>query len=743
MKRKSKIIQIDNKGRKRLSISLIIGFILLILLILRLCVLQFVQGSSLKEEAVQRQIASKVINPSRGTIYDSTGKILAKSTDVDNVYVDPTNVKYKDKTEVNKEILAHKFSEIFELDYVETLEKLNTKTSTFRLANKVDHEKIVLLENWLSENKITYGIEIEEDNKRAYPYNNLASNLIGFTRSDGSGAMGLEYSLDKILSGTAGKLLTTTDSINSEIPNGEISYVPAQNGNDVTLTIDANIQLIVEKYLSQAVVDNKADGGNVIVMNPSNGDVLAMATYPDYNLNTPYIINSDELNEKWDTLSAEEKDSELYKMWNNSAVQNTYEPGSTFKIITAAVGLEEEIVTTDNRSDFYCSGSEQISSVTMNCWRHYNPHGSESLRDALANSCNPAFIQLGRKIGAKTLYKYYRAFGLFNKTNPYFYGESNSVFFSENNINEFNVATMSFGQRFTITPIQLITAVSSIANEGVLLQPRIVKEIKNTDTNSVTTVETKEIRQVVSKETADKLMDMLEYVVAEGTGKYAKVQGYSIGGKTGTSEPLSGSEDEGYVASFIGLAPTVNTQVVVLVTIYNPKGDSYQGSQVAGPVVSQILSEVLPYLGIPSNNEIASSSTNSTYTTVTLPDVTEKTISEARQILKDAGFSVRITSDEDASTTVITDQLPKPGVSLIKGSAIHLFTENSNERTETTVPNFKGMSAASAVNSAEASNLNLVINGSGIVIAQDVASGKSVEQGTVVTITLQQETGGY
>ena len=265
----------------------------------------------------------------------------------------------------------------------------------------------------------------------------------------------------------------------------------------------------------------------------------------------------------------------------------------------------------------------------------------------------------------------------------------------------------------------------------------------NTDTNSVTTVEPKEIRQVVSKETADKLMDMLEYVVAEGTGKYARVQGYSVGGKTGTSEPLSGSEDEGYVASFIGLAPTVNTQVVVLVTIYNPKGDSYQGSQVAGPVVSQILSEVLPYLGIPSNNEIASSSTNSTYTTTTLPDVTGKTIAEARQILKDAGFSVKISSDEDASTTVITDQLPKPGVSLIKNSTVHLFTEKSNERTETTIPNFKGMSAASAINSAEASNLNLVINGSGIVIAQDVASGKTVEQGTVVTLTLQQETGGY
>ena len=248
MKKKTKIIKIDNKGQKRLRISLSIGFALLILLVLRLCILQFVQGASLKEEAVQRQLSSKVINPSRGTIYDSTGKILAKSTSVDTVYINPSEVKYKDKTEVNKEILAHKFSEIFELDYAETLEKLNTKTSSFKIVEKVDHEKIVSLQNWLSDNKIVSGIRIEDDNKRAYPYNNLASNLIGFTRSDGSGAMGLEYSLDNLLSGTAGKLLATTDSINGEIPNGEISYVPAQNGNDVTLTLDVNIQLIVEKY---------------------------------------------------------------------------------------------------------------------------------------------------------------------------------------------------------------------------------------------------------------------------------------------------------------------------------------------------------------------------------------------------------------------------------------------------------------------------------------------------------------
>lgn len=539
--------------------------------------------------------------------------------------------------------------------------------------------------------------------------------------------------------GTPGKVLASTDSINGEIPNGQKSYVAAKNGNDVTLTIDVNIQSIAEKYLSQAVMDNKADSGNVIIMNPSNGDVLAMATYPNYNLNEPYTINTDELKATWDSLSTEEKSNSLYNMWNNSAVQKTYEPGSTFKIITAAAGLEEGIVTTDNHSDFYCSGSENVSGIEMRCWKYYNPHGSQSLREALGNSCNPAFIQLGQKIGARTLYKYYRGFGLFNTTNSYFYGESNSVFFDENNINEFNLATMSFGQRFTITPIQLITAVSSIANEGVLCKPRIVKVIKNTDTGSITTVEPEEVRQVISKETAEKMMDMLEYVVNDGTGKYAKIKGYSIGGKTGTSEPLSGSEDEGYVASFIAMSPTVNTQVVVLVTIYDPKGDSHQGSQVAGPVVKQILSEVLPYIGVAAENN-EEITRESSLESKLLPDVRNKTIEEATEILKSAGFKVKITGDEDAATTLIIDQVPKPGVSLLENSTIYLYTANNNIRLQATVPDLKGKSSAQVINSIQATNLNVIIDGSGTVVNQNIPSGKEVEQGTVVTVTMQAET---
>ena len=475
-------------------------------------------------------------------------------------------------------------------------------------------------------------------------------------------------------------------------------------------------------------------------MNPSTGDVLAMATYPDYNLNEPFTINNAELAEQWNELSSEDRSNALFNMWKNTAVQNTYEPGSTFKIITAAAGLEEGIVTSDNATDFYCSGSEDVSGVTMRCWDYQDPHQAQSLRDALANSCNPAFIQLGQKIGAQTLYKYYKGFGLFNTTNSYFYGEQNSVFFNENNINEFNLATMSFGQRFTITPIQLITAISSITNEGVLMQPRIVKEFKDTNTGATTIIEPKALRQVVSKETADTLMSMLETVVTDGTGKYAKITGYSVGGKTGTSEPLSGNEDEGYVASFIAMSPTVNTQVVVLVTIYDPKGDSHQGSQVAGPVIKQILQEVLPYVGVASNDNSSSTQNTSVAKSSILPDVRNKTISEAKQLLKDSGFNIKIIGDEDENTTLVIDQMPKPGVTLLENSNIYLYTANNNVRTPTTVPDLKGMNYAQVINSIQASNLNVIIDGSGKVVSQDISAGKEVEQGTAITVTLQTET---
>lgn len=557
----------------------------------------------------------------------------------------------------------------------------------------------------MDSNKIYSGININSSVRRYYPYNNLGCHMLGFTGTDGNGLFGLENSLDSILSGTVGKVVTITDSINSEIPNQEQSYIAAKDGSNVYLTIDINIQSIAEKYLSQAVIDNIADYGTVIIMEPSTGNVLAMANYPDYDLNTPFTPTDSSIISTWDTLSDEEQTNYLYDMWRNKAVQNTYEPGSTFKIITSAIGLEEGIIEEETPDTFYCAGHEVVDNININCWRYTNPHLGQTLKQALANSCNPAFIQLGLKIGVPTLYKYYEAFGLLKSTNSLFYGESNSVFYNKDSIRKFELATMSFGQGITITPLQLITAVSAIANEGVLMQPRIVDKIVDTNTGAVSTPEPVQVRQVVSKQTASEVMDMLDYAVSNGTGKYADVKGYSIGGKSGTSENLA-KNDGTYVASFIGLSPTVNTQVVILVALYNPKGHSFQGGEIAGPVVGQILSEILPYIGVAST-----SNSESNYETKTMPDVENKTIAEAKDLLQSYGFIVHV-PDSAQSTELVINQMPKKGAHLLQNSNVFLYTDNSSVATSVIVPNFKGMTVSEAINAASEYKLNIVLDGS-------------------------------
>ncbi|MCL2341880.1 MAG: penicillin-binding protein 2 [Firmicutes bacterium] len=530
------------------------------------------------------------------------------SENVDTISVNPGLLKNSDGTAFDKTALAKAFSDIFGIDYNDALNKLNSDSSYVTIAEKVGLDKVSELQNWMKSNNLSAGINIDPDNKRFYPYNNLASGVIGFTGTDTHGRAGIESSFDKLLSGTPGKVVTSTDSLNSEIPNTEQSYVPAKNGNDITLTIDSNIQSICEKYLSAAVQKYSAEGGNVIMMNPQTGDILAMADYPNYNLNTPFTPNSI-IGKNWDTLDADARTKLLYEMWRNTAVQSTYEPGSTFKFITASVGLNENIVQPNHPGDFYCIGYETFADandkdVQINDWTYPRSHGYESLQDAFANSCNPAFMQLGQKIGSSTLYKYYQAFGLFNTTSSGLYGESKSIFLPLNEVktSPVNLATMSFGQRFTITPLQLITAVSAIANEGVLMKPNIIKSVKDPSTGSITTTQPEEVRQVLSKQTADEMMSIAQYEINNGTGKNAAVPGYSVAGKSGTSEPQYNKLENGYVSSFIALSPVQNTQVAVLVILYAPQGSNIQGGVIVAPVVSQILSEVLPYMDVASNS---------------------------------------------------------------------------------------------------------------------------------------------
>lgn len=689
--------------------------------------------------AYNQQMKNKIISPKRGTIYDCNGEILALSVAVDTVSINPGKVCNQNNKKVDDKIVAEGLSQIFSLDYEETLKKVSSDKSVVVIAKKVETEKITELQKWMKEVGITTGINIDEDSKRYYPNNDVASNLIGFCSTDNVGLWGIEERWNDTLTGTSGKIVTAKNVNGEAISDENEQYVAVENGSNIYLTIDAKIQGIAEKYLEQAVTENKCtNGGNVIIMNPQNGDILAMATYPDYNLNDPFSITPLGIaQEEWDALPQEEQSTELLNLWKNRAVSDLYEPGSTFKLITAAVGLEENIVSTDTEGDFYCTGSYHVGDRDISCWKKDGSHGVQTLRQALQNSCNPAFMQLGQRIGHRTLYKYYEAFELFSKVGDDIAKANEGIFFNEDKIVPVELATMSFGQRITITPLQLISSVSAIANDGVYVKPRIVKQIENTDEKSIENVEVQEIRQVVSLETSQKIKNMMQSVVTNGTGRYAKVEGYSVGGKSGTSEPTEANADEGYVASFIAISPIENTQVVVLVILYDPQGVSHQGGQTAGPVAAQILSEVLPYMGIPADTTEATQEEDNLSI---VPNVVDKTVAEAKKILTSAGFNVQINISGDENTTLVSDQTPKSGIKLATGATIYLYTAENEARVSTTVPNVKGMSVSDATNALRAAKLNITVEGTkGIVVSQDPSYETEQEVGTVVHVVIKEE----
>ena len=564
-------MKISNK--KKIRNALFIALIILLLLIIRIGYIQMIKGKELETLAYQQQSLDRKINPKRGTIYDSTGKyILATSSTVETVTVNPTNISNDDKEKV-----ARALTDIFGLDYETVLKKVKKRSSIETIVKKIEKDKADELRIWMKENNIESGINIDEDTKRYYPYSNLASQVIGFCGSDNQGLDGVEAKFEQTLKGKSGTIERLTDAKGGEIGNEGENYLSAIDGDGLILSIDMTIQSIVEKYLKEACIDNVCtDGGNVIAINPKTGDILAMATYPNYNLNEPYKPYTDELKSIWDSLEQKDKTINLQAVWRNKAITDTYEPGSTFKTITASAALEEKITDTDNSGEFTCTGSIEVAGTRIKCWRYYRPHGSESLREALMNSCNPIFIGLGQKLGVNKYYSYLRKFGLLEKTGVSLPGEANSIFLKEEKMGPVELATVSFGQRFEITPIQLATAVSAIANGGNLVTPRIAKATISSQTGEITEIPVQNKGTVISKETSEKVLSMMESVVSEGTGKNAKVAGYRIGGKTGTSE--DGVNTNKYVTSFLGVAPIDDPEVVLLITLYNPTGEGgHQG----------------------------------------------------------------------------------------------------------------------------------------------------------------------
>ena len=668
MKKNEKFRLVQKVGtitrKKRMRNMIFVVLIIMFGLAFRIGWIQFKMGNKLQHMAHLQQTLEREFNPKRGTIYDATGeKILAVSASVESITVNPVNISSE-----NKEKVARKLSELFELDYEKVLKKVSKRSSIETIAKKVDKSKTDELRIWLDENNITTGVNIDVDTKRYYPYNSLAAQIIGFCGSDNQGLMGIEAKYDSELKGQNGSIVKLTDAKGGNLDDEGEEYVKAINGNDLILSIDATIQGIAEKYLEEACIDNVCtDGGNIVIMDPNNGDILAMAGYPTYNLNDPYVPMDSEVSANWDNLSKEEKTAEQQKMWRNKAISDAYEPGSTFKLITSSASLEEKITDTDNSGEFCCTGSITISGVTIKCWRYYRPHGSESLRQALMNSCNPVFIGLGQKLGVKTYYSYLNKFGFLRKTGIDLQGEGGSIFLAEEKVGPVELGTIAFGQRFEVTPIQMITAVSSIANGGTYVVPRVVKGIVNSQTGEVKNIEPQKKETVISKETSEKVLSMMQSVVAEGTGKNAQVKGYSIGGKTGTSE--DGVNTGKYVTSFVGVAPISDPKLVILITLYNPTGEGgHQGGGVAAPIASQVLGEVLPYLEVKKDNETEEDVKNK----VAVPNLEGMTIGEAKKVLKDLNLNLEYNEEntENEEERIITEQVPVSGVEVLEESSI-------------------------------------------------------------------------
>lgn len=595
------IVKISTKRKMKNMIFLFL--IAFLVLIVRIGYLQFAEGDKLSNLAYEQQTSDRKINPNRGKIYDATmKKILAQSSTVQSITVNPNSIKEKEK-------VARELSDLFQLDYEKTLKKLQKRTAIQKIINKVDTDKANELRKWMNDNNIQEGINIDEDTKRYYPFNSLASQVIGFCGGDNQGLTGIEAEYDEYLKGKQGTISKITDASGKRISGTPEEYNKPTDGDDIVLTIDVNIQSIAEKYLKQACIDNNCtDGGNVIVMNPQNGEILGMAGYPNFNLNDPFF-SVEELPQgvaeknglDANNLSDNDKNKLAQSLWRNKAISDPYEPGSTFKIVTTSIALQEGIATPDKAGEFCCVGYIEVAGVKMKCWRYYKPHGSESLRQALMNSCNPVFIGLGEKIGVSTYYKYLNKFGFLKKTGIDIPGEASSIFLNEKKVGPVELGTIAFGQRFKITPIQMATMLSSIGNKGVYVKPHFVKkiisnsELDENGNRKVTEIGKQEGERIISEENAANVLSMMQSVVDEGTGKKAKSDGINIGGKTGTSE--DGVNTGKYIASFIGIAPVESPKVVVLVTLYNPKGEGgHSGGGIAAPVAGKIIKETLDYL---------------------------------------------------------------------------------------------------------------------------------------------------
>ena len=638
------------QAKKRLLVFLFCAVFGYLLLTGRLVFIQLFRAEEWQTLAYEQQTRDRLITPQRGAILDRNGAGIALTETVHAVSVIPVQVQEAEKT-------AAFLAEKLELEEQEVLEKLRQKVALVRIKTKVDGETAAAIRR-----AELPGVKVDEDVRRIYPYESLAAQVIGFVGKDNQGILGLEAKYDSLLEGEKGKILTLTDARGREI-SGEQTRIPPVEGKNLVTTIDVVLQQYAEQTIAKAVETKGAKRGVILMMNPQNGEIYAMANYPSFDLNHPFTIQEEQLAAHWEEFSQEEKNNYLNQMWRNTAINDTYEPGSTFKIITASAGLEERAVTPESR--FYCRGFHVAGDRQIKCWRYPRTHGAESFVEGVQNSCNPVFMEVGERLGAETFLSYLEKFGFTEKTGVDLAGEATGILHRLENVGPVELATMSFGQSFQITPLQLLRAASAILNGGRLVTPHFAKGIAD-ETGELTEVFSyPEGRRVITEETSETMKGILESVVAEGTGNKAYLPGYRIGGKTATSEKLPRRSGK-YIASFLAFAPAEEPQLLALVLIDEPQG-VYYGGTVAGPVMRELLENTLPYLGIePRYSEGEAAAAAEAVTEV--PSVEGLSLGEARQALFQAGLSASLEGEGEE----IAAQLPPPGETVNRGTKVLL-----------------------------------------------------------------------
>lgn len=711
--------------KRRLIVTLLLVSVLVFALIVRLGVIQIVQGEGLKKQALEQWTRGIPVKAERGLILDRNGKKLAISISRDTVWCRPIDIK--DPIEDAKKIAG-----ILQLDEADVYKKITSKQSLVKIKQWIEKEESEALRK-----ANIRGIEIAEDNKRYYPFGSFAAHIIGHNNIDQVGQYGIEAAFNKYLTGTEGKWVKTTDAAGRQLPyNNEKLYEP-KNGLNVILSMDETIQHFAEKAALEVLVKHKAKNVSIIVMEPKTGDLLALANKPDYDPNQPTTPLNEEEAKSWEGLSQEEVTKKWFDMWRNFAINDVYEPGSTFKIITAAAGLEENVVTPS--SQFYCSGYvRQIKSgKPIKCWRYYNPHGNQTFVEGVQNSCNVVFVETGLRLGAEKMYEYIRAFGFGELTGVPFSGESPGIIPSgPKAIKDVNLATISFGQGIAVTPIQLTTAISAVANGGNLMIPRVVKELVDEEGNVVHKYEPEIKRKVISEDTSKTLMKILESVVSDGTGKSAYVPGYRIAGKTGTAQKVvDGRYGDGkYIASFVAVAPANDPRIVVAVIIDEPSAGGYYGGQIAAPVAGQVVKDILSYLDVEPQFTEEEKEDNEKEN-VTVPDVRDKNIKEASKMVLSLGLKYNTDAYFIEEGAVILDQFPLPGTVVKRGSSIDLYIESRRQNTEKIiVPDLQGTTREQAIEVLNQLNLRFEFSGSGVVVGQMPKAGTEVDLNSLVNV---------